>query len=172
MSPDGFLRGIVDPGLRVLEGLGGPFVTGTARKVMLAIALQESGPGLEARYQNSPAVNPGPARGFWQFEQGGGTAGVLQHAASRELALQVCERFCVVSSQSAVWRALEGHDLLAACFARLLLLTDPRRLPDAELEGWECYMRLWRPGKPHASVWANNWNTADRIVREVSPLVS
>jgi hypothetical protein len=164
MNPEDFLSSIIDPGLALLLEMGGPSITNMARRMMLSIALQESGPGLSARYQNSPAASPGPARGWWQFEQGGGTAGVLQHSASRALALLACERFCVVNSPAAVWRALEGHDMLAVCFARLLLWTDPKPLPDNAASGWEYYLRNWRPGKPHAQVWPGHWQTAMKAV--------
>jgi hypothetical protein len=160
MTPEQFLSSVIEPGITDLHRLGGPTVSRDAQRMLLAIALQESGPNLNARYQSSPSTSPGPARGWWQFEQGGGVAGVLAHGSSKDLAGKACALYSVVAAQAAVWRALEGHDRLAACFARLLLLTDPPALPTSQQAGWDCYMRLWRPGKPHPENWPANWQTA------------
>lgn len=166
MHPTEFLTRIIDPGLLVLMEFGGPALSANARRMLLAIAMQESGAGLAARYQNSPATTPGPARGFWQFEQGGGCAGVLQHNASANWARRACELCTVQPHAAAVWRALEGHDMLATMFARLLLWTDPAALPAAGQEqvAWAYYLRLWRPGKPHANAWPANWAGASLAV--------
>jgi hypothetical protein len=156
MTPEVFLTEVVDPGLMLLWELQGPAPTASARRMLLAIAMQESGPGLSARYQGSPSTTPGPARGWWQFEQGGGTRGVLEHARSKDHALNVCGRLEVQPHPAAVWRALEGHDQLACCFARLLLWTDPREIPVAEADAWQ--------GKPHPEMWPGNWATASEMV--------
>ena len=160
MSPEQFLVRIQDPGLLRLLELGGPPLTRDARRMMLCIALQESGPQLEARYQNSPSSSPGPARSFWQFESGGGCAGVLTHRASKDLAHALCRECTVQPHAAAVWRAMEGHDILAAGFARLLLWTLPEPLPAMESDGWTQYMSAWRPGKPHRDAWSRNWPVA------------
>lgn len=127
--------------------LGQPFVFGLAGCggcgfVRLALALQLGALG-------------GPARGFWQFEQGGGVRGVLTHAASAALARQVCEVRGVAPTSAAVYAQLESDDVLAAAFARLLLWTDPARLPAVgDSQGaWDLYARTWRPGKPHPQTW-------------------
>lgn len=115
---------------------------------MLAIGLQES------RFQHRRQIG-GPARGFWQFEQGGGVRGVLRHSASREHALAVCRVRNVIATESAAYAALEHDDVLAAAFARLLLWTDPKALPslgDGQA-AWDLYLRVWRPGKPHRHTW-------------------
>ncbi|MHC3750681.1 hypothetical protein ACYKDZ_17575 [Stutzerimonas stutzeri] len=115
---------------------------------MLAIGLQES------RFQHRRQIG-GPARGFWQFEQGGGVRGVLRHPASREHALAVCRVRNVIATEGAVYAALEHDDVLAAAFARLLLWTDPKALPALgdEQAAWDLYLRTWRPGKPHRHTW-------------------
>lgn len=159
-----FLKDIIDPGLEFLSSIGGPRPSDPARRFLLAIAQQESGPNLEARYQNSPSATPGPARGFWQFEQGGGVAGVLRHNSCKAYAEALCRRCIVVASPGAVWRALEGHDLMAVGFARLLVLTTPKALPTAENEGWSQYLDLWRPGKPHQAAWSGNWQRSASAV--------
>ena len=115
---------------------------------MLAIGLQES------RFEHRRQIG-GPARGFWQFEQGGGVRGVLRHSASREHALSVCRVRNVIATEGAVYAALEHDDVLAAAFARLLLWTDPKALPALgdEQAAWDLYLRTWRPGKPHRHTW-------------------
>lgn len=164
MTPDAFLARIIDPGLDVLANFGGPAPNHNSRRLMLAIAMQESGRNLDARYQSSPSTSPGPARGWWQFEQGGGVKGVLNHSVSKDLARKVCDHFAVQAHDQAVWRTLEGHDHLAACFARLLLLTDPKSLPTTAADGWSYYERNWRPGKPHRETWDGNWTAAEAAV--------
>lgn len=164
MLPDIFLEDIIDPGLHLLASISGPQPTNNVRRFLLCIAMQESGPKLDARYQSSPSSNPGPARGWWQFEQGGGVAGVLQHATSKALAQDVCARLTIVPASEAVWRALEGNDMLSAAFARLLVLTDPKSVPSDESTGWDYYLRTWRPGKPHPETWPTNWKIASEAV--------
>lgn len=164
-SPTLFLRDVIDDGLEFLTILGGPRSNDEVRRFLLAIALQESGPTLEARYQSSPSTTPGPARGWWQFESGGGVAGVLRHSATKDLAEKACKSCIVVHQQQAVWRALEGHDKLAVAFARLLVLTYPGALPKTQQGGWDQYINLWRPGKPHQASWSGNWVTASDAVQ-------
>lgn len=116
--------------------------------LMLAIGLQES------RFKHRRQIN-GPARGYWQFERGGGVRGVLLHKASRDAAVALCKARGVAPNDQAVYAALERDDVLAAGFARLLLWTDPRPLPelgDADA-AWDYYIRNWRPGKPHRKTW-------------------
>lgn len=117
-----------------------------SRLMLLAIGLQES--RFEHRAQILNGGGKGPARGFWQFERGGGVKGVLEHRASAKLAEQVCKARGIVADRSTVWEALERDDILACAFARLLLITDPSALPseeDAE-SAWRYYLRNWRPG--------------------------
>jgi hypothetical protein len=166
LTPQAFLFQVIDPGLVFLEELGGPAINNDVRRFLLAVAMQESGTGLSARYQNAPSVSPGPARGFYQFEQGGGVAGVLAHTRSKALALRACAACEVAAQSGAVWRAIEGHDRLATAFARLLVWTDPQALPTTERDAWSCYMRLWRPGKPHPENWPINWELAGDAVNE------
>ncbi len=116
--------------------------------LLLAIGLQES------RLTHRRQIG-GPARGLWQFERGGGVRGVLEHPSSKALAAAVCEARGVEPIASRVYDALEDDDVLAAAFARLLLWTDPKPLPamgDTQA-GWDCYIRTWRPGKPHRRTW-------------------
>jgi hypothetical protein len=150
-----------EPGLHLLARLGGPAAENPrADQLLLTIALQES--GLVHRVQRLASGAPGPARGWWQFERLGGVAGVLGHPASATVARRLCERLYVPASAADVWRCLEGHDALAAGFARLLLWTDPHALPQTRdaAGGWDYYLRLWRPGTPHPATWGRHWETA------------
>lgn len=161
-----FLKRHIDPGLALLAAHSGPPPSQEARCFLLAVAMQESGSHLAARYQGCPAAAAGPARGFWQFERGGGVAGVLRHPASRGLARTICADLAIIPEPAASWRALEGSDLLAAVFARLLLFTDAHKLPTDADESWQCYLRLWRPGKPHPGPWPENWAAAHHAVND------
>lgn len=123
--------------------------------MMLAIGLQES------RFKHRRQIN-GPARGFWQFERGGGVAGVLRHEASRKHALEACDIRDVSPVPAQVYARLEHDDVLAAAFARLLLWTDPAPLPEiGDVQGaWDLYLRVWRPGKPHPETWPEFYSRA------------
>ncbi len=135
--------------------------TKKARALLMAICLQES--GLTARAQIVAGGGKGPARGLAQFELGGGVRGVMTHPASRELAAKVCQdRRIGGATSSVVWAELERDDVLALAFARLLLLTDPRPLPELgdQAGAWSYYVRNWRPGKPHPNRWPANYQAA------------
>jgi hypothetical protein len=142
----------IAPALALLPGA---MDTPEARVMLLAMGLQES--RLTARRQlvGTPPRPTGPATGLWQFEQGGGVVGVLQHDASRYWMHRVCHERGVQPVPRAVWQALQHDDILAAAAARLLLFTDARRLPDLgdELAAWQGYIRTWRPGRPHRITW-------------------
>jgi hypothetical protein len=123
----------------------------TARAMLLAIGLQES--GLRERVQIVAGGGKGPARGLWQFERGGGVRGVLTHQQAAPLALRVCMARQVQPVTSVVWGELETDDVLAAALARLLLYSDPQQLPTNADAGWALYLRTWRPGKPKPETW-------------------
>lgn len=128
--------------------------TPIARVILAAIGFQESGYLVRIQYGN------GPARSYWQFENGrlAGINGVLTHRASAKLAASVCKSRGVDPDRMAVWKAMETDDVLGAAFARLLMYTDPKPLPDNQADAWEMYAkRLWRPGKPHPDKWVASW---------------
>lgn len=105
----------------------------------------------------------GPARGWWQFEEGGGVAGVLEHHSTRNIAAEVLNTLGYrLATQRAVHAAIEHNDVLAACFARLLLWTSAGALPTAReaSRGWAMYVSTWRPGKPHESTWSGHFDAA------------
>lgn len=124
-----------------------------ARVMLYAIGQQES--RFEHRRQIVNGKPIGPAKGFWQFERGGGCKGVVEHPASRYWMHRVCMDRGVQSNATALWNSIEHDDVLAAAAARLLLFTDPQRLPAlADSRGaWNLYIRTWRPGKPHRQTW-------------------
>lgn len=127
-----------------------------ARVMMLAIGLQESRFMYRCQKVAGFPYVKGPARGFWQCERGGGVAGVMTHHATKELAAMLCKTQGVPFDTVLVHAALETDDILAAGFARLLLWSDHRKLPALDAshdEAWDCYIRNWRPGKPHRHTW-------------------
>lgn len=142
----------INPALQILPpAMDSP----EARVMLLAIALQES--RLEYRRQ----LKGGPARGLWQFERGsqasrGGVWGVFLHEASRYWLSQLCAARGITFHPEYIYPVLERDDVLAAGLARLLLFTDPQRLPAVHdaAGAWDLYARrTWRPGRPHRDTW-------------------
>jgi hypothetical protein len=128
--------------------LPGKFASPQATVLLIAIGLQES------RFKHRQQIG-GPARGFWQFEKGGGVAGVLRHPSSRRHAQAVCVLRGIEATPDAVHAAMLTDDILGCAFARLLLYTDHRPLPipGQVVSSWDYYLRNWRPGKPHRETW-------------------
>lgn len=137
--------------------------TPAATAMLLAIGLQES------KFLHRRQIG-GPARGLWQFERDGGVRGVLRHEASADHARIVLRelRYPVNATPAAVYAALADNDVLAACWARLLLWTLPQPLPSRSEQGkgWRQYIDAWRPGRPHPETWpayyAAAWQRIDR----------
>lgn len=153
ITPADALTRVIRPAFELLPAkMGGE----RAEVMVLAIMLQES--ELAARVQHGDD----PARGLAKFELGGGIHEVMTHPASRDLARKVLAvRACPATERSA-WLALAGDDLLAACFARLLLYTDELPLPtigDVDT-AWKVYVRNWRPDKPRPIDWPGNYELA------------
>lgn len=159
-----YLRQIAAAGIDPAMALLPMSFDGTKARLMLySIGLQES--KFEHRWQIVDANDPakmGPARSFWQMERGGGVAGVLGHDATAAFARKVCTARQVEPEAGAVWTRMAIDDVLGAAFARLLLYTDPRPLPDigAGEAAWQYYLRNWRPGKPHPEEWPANYANA------------
>ena len=135
-----------------------------ARVMLYAIGLQES--RFTHRAQVIDGGGKGPARGYWQFERGGGVTGVLRHPASKYWMSSACNARNVPAQPMNVWQALETDDVLAAAAARLLLFTDPAKLPaiGEQAEALRYYLRVWRPGKPHPETWPECYETALKAV--------
>lgn len=127
-----------------------------ARAMLLAIGLQES----RFRFRRQ---THGPALGFWQFEVAGVEA-VLTHSRTDFAMAQALQLLSYDHTESAevIHQALEHNDILAACFARCMLWAAAPPLPDQTqpVDGWALYINAWRPGKPHADVWAGNFGEA------------
>lgn len=116
--------------------------------MLYAIGMQES------RFQHRKQIG-GPARGMWQFEQGGGVRGVLNHAATKPLIEPILARLQYDTFPATSYNAIADNDILACVFARLLLWTIPGPLPTRgqAQEGYEYYIQGWRPGRPHRQTW-------------------
>lgn len=152
MTPELFNRIVLTPALGLLPShMDSP----AARAMIVAICLQES------RLRHRKQIG-GPARGFAQFERGGGVRGVLMHPATKDHAAAVCVQLSYTPTPEVVYDALSDNDVLAAVFARLLLWTLPQALPgpgEAD-KGWQQYLSAWRPGKPHPETWAAFYDEA------------
>ena len=155
------IKQILNPGLAML-----PLAMDTkqAEVMMLSIGLQES--AFEHRAQVLNGGGKGAARGFWQFERGGGVKGVMEHHTTTGHAHRLCAELNVPWDAALIWARLETDDLLACGFARLLLYTDPKPLPQVrDVDGgWAYYERNWRPGRPHPEKWAANHAAARRAL--------
>lgn len=158
MTPESFIQNALVPALRILPlKMDSP----AARAMILAICLQES------RLKYRRQVN-GPARGYAQFEQGGGVRGVLTHPVTKPHIQVVLTTLDYSPDSDAMdcYVAIEHNDILAAAFARLLLWTLPQALPvqNAAGSGWTQYMEAWRPGKPVRETWNGFYEQAWEIV--------
>lgn len=152
MTPALFVEIALSPALRLLPAqMDSP----AARAMMITIALQES------RLLHRRQIG-GPARGYAQFEMGGGVRGVLTHRASAEHAKRVCAALDYQPTPDVVYAAIEHNDILACVFSRLLLWTLPGALParSEHDKAWSAYIAAWRPGKPHRSTWNTFYDQA------------
>jgi hypothetical protein len=160
MTPDNFYARIVEPTLQYMAGPGINIpATAEARVMLMAIAGQES------RWAHRRQIG-GPARSYWQFEQGGGVSGVLNHPATALKAKAVCGVLDIESDIATVYEAMAFNDTLACCMARLLLWSDAAALPavgDRDT-AWDYYIRNWRPGAPHPESWPGVYEQARAAV--------
>lgn len=158
----------IDPAMKLLPELMDSM---RARVMLLTIGLQES--RFEHRYQVLNGTKAkGPARGFWQFERGGGCKGVVQHELSKPHMRKVCQARGIEFTATALWAAIETDDVAASAAARLLLWTDPQRLPELgdEKGSWNLYQRVWRPGKPHPETWPKLYRQSLQYLRAKASL--
>lgn len=128
-----------------------------ARRFLFAIGFYES--KMKFRRQ----LPKGPARGYWQFETGGvwdarNKRGVKSHARRILKALD----YDPTLTDGKVKLLLEHNDVLAVCFARLLMWTIPKRLPKTLEEelAYQQYLSAWRPRGRDRKRWARAWNYA------------
>jgi hypothetical protein len=141
------VREMITPALEIL----GLPMTPHAVVLLLAIGQQESRFVHRRQLIGRPPRPVGPAKSFWQGEQGGGmVAGVRTHPVTRTKAvtLYVARGLGATPTNREIWDRIEIDDVLAAGLARLLLLSDPKPLPavDDVSGGWVYYLRTWRPG--------------------------
>jgi hypothetical protein len=150
---DSITKSAIEPALALLPArMDSP----EARIMLLAIGLQESRFMFRFQKVAGKPYLKGPAKSYWQFEEGGGVKGVMTHHATRLHAKDLCDARGVPFDSTAIHHAMENDDVLAAGLARLLLFADPRKLPAVNAsheEAWDCYVRNWRPGKPHRHTW-------------------
>ncbi|SAI62862.1 Uncharacterised protein [Bordetella trematum] len=146
MTLDQVIKWAINPALALLPpGMDTP----AARVMLLSIGLQESRFEHRRQLVGRPPRPEGPAKSFWQGEEGGGMVhGVRLHAATRAHAAALYRARSVAATDRAIWDAIEKDDVLAAGLARLLLWSDPGRLPAVgdEQGAWDLYLRTWRPG--------------------------
>lgn len=159
MTPSAFLSRVIDPGLALVEDVANIPVTDEARVLLMAISGQES--GWCERWQE-----PGPARSYWQMERAGGVRGVMHHAASAAKLRAITDALDIPFDEATIFEAIAWNDTLAVALARLLLYTDAAPLLPVgdELAAWDCYIRCWRPGKPHRESWSTRYATATALV--------
>jgi len=136
---------VILPGLALLPK---EMTSPEAVAMLLAIGLQES------RFIHRRQIK-GPARGFYQFEQNGGVAGVLGHNKTKEYIYDALYKLGYDRSIQTSYNALARDDTLATVYARLLLWASQSKLPgQAEVDiAWSQYISAWRPGKPHRETW-------------------
>lgn len=141
----------IDPALVLLpKRLDSP----SARVQLLTTGLQESRFAYRRQIVGGQPI--GPAKSFWQGERGGGMVhGVRLHDATKGYARTLYAARAVAPRDTAIWNAIENDDVLAAGLARLLIYTDPYKLPalGRDQDAWELYVRTWRPGKPRRDTW-------------------
>lgn len=140
-----------------------------ARAMLIAIALQESDfihrQQLIGNHRHWWQSINGPARSFWQFERIG-ISGVLEHHTTGGLARRVLSTLGYPDDVNTIHKAVTHNDILAVCFARLLLWQLPQALPgrDQPALGYRQYLQAWRPGKPRPERWQSRFETAWSIV--------
>lgn len=181
IQPARFVADILGPAMALLPK---HMDTPQARVQITATCLQESAFDSPhgSRWQVVDAKRrdvKGPARGLAQFERGtsatrGGVWGVYLHSASARMLGDLCRARDVRFDPRDIWAALDTDDILAVALARLLLWTDPKPLPAAQLdacpEAFALYLRVWRPGawdrggamerEALRNKWRANWGKA------------
>jgi len=156
MTPNDAIRIFYRPAFEILPER---MYSVQATAMLTAIGLQESG------FRHRRQMGNGPARGWWQFELEG-VAGVLNHRIVGMMAAECCEVLGYRPDACVVHAAIEHNDILATCFARLLLWTYPGALPEQDdyARSWQQYLWCWRPGKPRPEKWATNYQEAWRLL--------
>lgn len=158
MTPKFLLTNAIRPAFALLEAVG---VHSDIKAELMVLAIA----GQESSWQYRRQLPVAYARSLWQFEEGGGVAGLFSVVPAK---LQfVCEQCLVPFDRATVFEAMAWNDILAAAMARLLLWTDPAPIPNlGEVEAaLQMYLRNWRPGLPHPEVWPGRYGTALGLVQ-------
>lgn len=169
MTPENLLHDVIEPAFDYLQTVlsGGPSTGADAQVLVLAIAGQEGA----FRYRRQ---NGGPARSYWQFESGGGVAGVMGYPSTGPMLSKLCAALDIPYNRSDVFEAMAWSDRLGCAMARMLLYTDAAALPKVgdQEAAWSYYLRNWRPGKPDHGRWAGNYQAAMKAVLSSAPDVA
>jgi hypothetical protein len=161
MYADQFYANIYDPAATVAARLIGIPRSPIADQMLMTIAGQES------LWTHRLQIG-GPARSFWQFEMGGGVAGVNGHRSTGARVANLCAGLALSPADApAIYNAMALNDTLAVGTARLLLYSDPKALPTSMADGWAYYLRTWRPGRPREETWEARWNAAAAALKSV-----
>jgi hypothetical protein len=149
-----------------LAWLGAPYDSPEARLLLLAIALQES--HLKHRKQQPVAH----AKGFWQFEKGGGCAG-FETDPHQKVFRKAATALNFPFRSAETWTLIgEGADHLACVMARGLLWSHPKPLPTIgdEEAAFAYYLKQWRPAPKNREKNRLRWTTTYPMAREVTGL--
>ena len=152
MNANVCLSWAVDPALDWLAGLEVE-PSDAARVLLVAIAQQESG------WFSRRQMPQGPARGLWQMEPETVKL-IMLRPTSGPIAQTLLREAMIGQTPRSAYEAITHHDVVAACFARLLLLADRHQLPETQAAAWLCYRRVWRPGRPRPESWPASWASA------------
>jgi len=153
---------------RALGEMPSKLDTKESRVMLLTIGLQESRFTATRQLVGKPPKPTGPAKSYWQGEKGGGMVhGVRVHASTNVLAHEAYNRHKVAANDLAIWNAIEFDQVLACTLARLLLYSDPFKLPELGAQGaaWSLYTRTWKPGKPKPDTWPEFYQQALAFVK-------
>ncbi len=151
MIPDLFFSRIVEPTLAYMAASASISIPRSTAADVLTMTIA----GQESRWKERRQIG-GPARSYWQFEKGGGVAGLFGHPATRLKLGTVCASLDVPYDQDTVFEAMAWNDTLACAMGRLLLYSDPNPLPaiGEKDAAWRYYLANWRPGAPHPDSWS------------------
>lgn len=151
-TPQTVLAKVIVPALALLPA---QMDTPEARAMLLAIGGQESG------YRTRQQDGNGPAHGLWQNERPVQQL-LLDNKTSAPDVYALCKSRAVAPLASDMYWALLTDDIFAAGIARLILWCDPHPLPALgdQDTAWDCYLRVWGPGKPRPTDWPANYRAA------------
>lgn len=162
MTPLQMLLDVIDPGLEYMCDVIGvrQFISPESRVMLLSIS------GQEGNFKERVQIG-GPARSYWQFERGGGLAGVMSHAQTAAWLHVVCDALDIEYTSATIFEAMAWNDHLAVTLARLNLWLVRGPLPaiGSQAAAWGYYENQWSPGKPGPTRWPTNYQSALSAVK-------